>query len=213
MFLFFSRSEFSPIYESINFAANTKLFATNKNKAITTTTTTTDDTNVKNIQPIQPLERQNAFDNSDGGDNVVKRKQSNERDVRDFLDRCIPPPPVTSPPHDTDDSETDDPVQISHQTLEKLNSLYSLYKWRRSASNEPNETIEAKDNVVLRLRELNEHSSSRQFRGSSKAMCSFVSVKNTFAMWFLCYMTTHTYTFNYHSIFQSSFFFISECGR
>lgn len=172
------RAEFSPIYESINFdvaAANRIIFANNNNiNKNQQTITAATDANAKNIQPANPLERQNAFDSIDGVDNVVKRKQSTERDVQDFLERCIPPPPVTSPPHDTD-SETDDPVQISHQTLEKLNSLYSLYKWRQSSStSETNETIAAPDNVVLRLREFDD-CSARLFRGSSKAMCSLVS--------------------------------------
>lgn len=138
-------------------------------------------TNAKNtvqpIQPASPLQRQNAFDSIDDGvDRVVKRKPSTERDVRQFLDRCIPPPPVTSPPPDSETEDLDDPVQISHGTLEKLNSLYSLCKMRRSVTSETDELNEMADDVLLRLHKSDE-CSSRLFRGSSKAMCSFVSVK------------------------------------
>lgn len=105
---------------------------------------------------------------------MEQQNRNNERDIAAFLDRCIPPPPVTSPPHDTDsDTDDPDPVQISSYTLEKLNSLYSLYKMRRSISNEVDEL----EDVVYRLREFN-GCSSRSLRGSSKAMCSFVSVFN-----------------------------------
>lgn len=201
---FLFRIEFSPIYESINFdaaaaAAFTKIAtAINSNKTSGTTNTTVT-ANSKNTQPtespVSPLQRQNAFDVIDGGvDRVVKRKQSDERDVQDFLERCIPPPPVTSPPlpppldTDTDDTEQDldDPVQISHRTLMKLNSLYSVYKMRRSDISEADEAAKAietneaaTDDVVLRLHNKFHKCKSRLFRGSSKAMCSFVSVSQT----------------------------------
>lgn len=199
---FLFRSEFSPIYESINFdatiaaaAATTTNTTINSNNKIGTTTATTAAPNAKNTQPIEPpspLQRQNAFDSIDGVDRVVKRKQSNERDVRDFLERCIPPPPVTSPPHDTDSDtefeDLDDPVQISHRTLMKLNSLYSVYKMRRSATtDETNETNEMTDDVVLRLHKFDK-CSPRLFRGSSKAMCSLVSV---------CHCQTNTHVFSH----------------
>lgn len=144
--------DFSPIYESINFDAII-VARTNEAQKIKTAT----------------LRRQNAIESTESN----KQNRNDERDIRAFLDKCIPPPPVTSPPHDTD-SDTDlDPVQISSHTLEKLNSLYSLYKMRRSISNEVDEL----EDVVYRLREFN-GCSSRPLRGSSKAMCSFVSVRS-----------------------------------
>lgn len=219
-------TEFSPIYESINFdaaaaAAFTAITAINSNKTSTNSTTTTsatsttvDNGNSRNTQPNEPpvpsLQRQNAFDGIDGGaDRVVKRKQSDERDVRDFLQRCIPPPPVTSPPppplpHDTDSDDTaqdlDDPVQISHRTLMKLNSLYSVYKMRRSdisetdEASEPIETSETTDDVVLRLHNQVDKCKSRLFRGSSKAMCSLVSV---------CHTNTIVYVFSHGNFLRA----------
>lgn len=204
---FISYTEFSPIYESIHFdaaaaAAFTKITtAINSNKA-SATATSTDAKNTDLTETIaHPLQRQNAFDG--GVDRVVKRKQSDERDVRDFLDRCIPPPPVTSPPpaptldsdSDSDNTEQvldDDPVQISHRTLMKLNSLYSVYKMRRSdctetdEADEPLETNETTDDVVLRLHNKVDKCKSRLFRGSSKAMCSFVSVRVVFHRAIFC---------------------------
>lgn len=120
---------------------------------------------------MNTLQRQNAIENSDQKTELNHQNPSNVRDIRDFLDRCIPPPPVTLPPHDTDSDPDENPVQISDYTLEKLNSLYSLCKVRRSTSTEYEEI----DDVVLRLHQSND-SSARPFRGSSKAMCSFVSV-------------------------------------
>lgn len=202
-FFYLSFLEFSPIYESINFdaAAASAIFV---------------GASAKKVQPVNPLERQNAFDSIDGVDNEVRRNPSKKRDVRNFLERCIPPPPGTSPPHDTD-SDADDPVQISHRTLEKLNSLYSLYKLRQSAANEP--TIEATDNVVFRSPQFDK-CSSRHFRGSSKAMCSFVSVnlrkkQHLFSMCFLYYRTPHTHQWHSFSIrfywWFFPFFYFAEC--
>lgn len=205
MRFFISYTEFSPIYESIHFDAAAAAAFTKITAAISgNKTSTTATTNAKNTDPTaeptaHSLQRQNAFDGIDGGvDRVVKRKQSDGRDVRDFLERCIPPPPVTSPPpaptqdSDSDNTEQvldDDPVQISHRTLMKLNSLYSVYKMRRSDStetDEADETVETvganetTDDVVLRLHNNKfDKSKSRLFRGSSKAMCSFVSVNYT----------------------------------
>lgn len=188
MCFFISYTEFSPIYESINFDAAAAY-------AFTKITTTIKPKNTDPIEPTaHPLQRQNAFDGSEGGaDRVVKRKQTDKRDVRDFLERCIPPPPVTSPPpaptqdldSDSDNTEQaldDDPVHISHRTLMKLNSLYSVYKMRRSDCSEMEEadrtveTDDMTDDVVLRLHNKVDKCKSRLFRGSSKAMCSFASV-------------------------------------
>lgn len=152
-------AEFSPIYESIHFDA----------------TLAAQHANTIRRNQIKSIERCTVFEPI-GNDKTCAAAPSpnrnNERDVRDCFERCIPPPPITSPPHDSDDSDTDhDPVQINEQTLEKLNSLYSLYKFRQSTGNE----IDEVEDVVLRLRKFND-CTSRPFRGSSKAMCSFVSV-------------------------------------
>lgn len=171
-FFLFACSDFSPIYESINFDATAAAayFAIVKAK------------NNQPTQAVNPLYRQNAIDSSiEDADEAEKRKPPNERDVRNFLDRCIPPPPVISPPHETDsDTENlDDPVQISHHTLERLNSLYSLYKMRRSTGTTSIGTTDgtdATDEVLFRLSQIDKSPTTRLFRGSSKAMCSFVSV-------------------------------------
>lgn len=223
-FLFISYTDFSPIYESIHFDAAAAAAFTKTIAAINSNKTAT--TNAKNTDPTEPtahpLQRQNAFDGIEGGvDRVVKRKQSSERDVRDFLERCIPPPPVTSPPPAplTQDSDSDNtvqdldeyPVQISRPTLMKLNSLYSVYKMRRSDCSETDEadgtdeTNETTDDVVLRLHNKVDKCKSRLFRGSSKAMCSFVSVSVLF--------TWQCDSFSHSPAIQFSIVFFSECRR
>lgn len=147
-------SEYSPIYESINFDASL-------GAAI-----------AKEAQRIKALQRQDAIECTEQTLSA-NRKPTNERDVQEFLDRCIPPPPATLPPpsNDTDSDADQESVQISEHTLEKLNSLYSLYKVRRSDSNDTDDS----EDVVVRLRKFN-NCSARSFRGSSKAMCSFAMV-------------------------------------
>lgn len=151
-------TEYSGIYESINFDASLVTAKVNE---------------FQWNKPMSTLQRQNAIENIDQKIEPNHQNPPNVRDICDFLDRCIPPPPVTSPPHDTDSDPDQNFVQISDHTLEKLNSLYSLYKVRRSTSTEYDEI----EDVVLRLRKFND-CSARPFRGSSKAMCSFVSVMN-----------------------------------
>lgn len=114
---------------------------------------------------INKLQRQNAFD-----DSPIKNRHSS-RDIKSFFDSCIPPPPTESPPPAKHTEDKHDPVQITSNTLEKLNSLYSDYKLNRSVSNESDEL----NDVVYRLRQFKDFSSRRK-RGSSKAMCSLVSV-------------------------------------
>lgn len=140
----------SPIYESINFDATPApyLRASHQIKA-------------------NKLRRQDAFDDSAQNE----RNRGSSRDIRSFFNSCIPPPPAESPPSVKDPDDKHDPVEISSNTLEKLNSLYSAYKLNRSVSNESDEL----NDVVYRLREFNDFS-SRRYRGSSKAMCSLVSV-------------------------------------
>lgn len=144
---------YSPIYESINFDASLA------------------DAIAKEAQRIKVLQRQDAIERRDQKSEPNRNNRKNERDVLEFLDRCLPPPPASSPPQHTDSDLDLAPVQISEHTLEKLNSLYSLYKVRGSVSNETDES----EDVVVRLRKFND-CRPRPFRGSSKAMCSFVSV-------------------------------------
>lgn len=113
------------------------------------------------------LKRQDAIDDR-------KQNPSYCRDVQAFLERCIPPPPSEAPPSDDDDDETYalSPLEFSSETLEKLNSLYSLYKGGRPISSKVDD--ETAD-VEYRLPKFNA-CSARSLRGSTKAVCSLVSV-------------------------------------
>lgn len=143
----------SPIYESINFDASLVAHS-----------------NVVRSSKTNKLQRQNAFDDTHPTPNVQKpEKQQTDRNIIDFLNRCIPPPPDSTPPRSTDSDIYVDPIQISSRTLERLNSLYGLYKIKDSIGNKD------EDEVVLRFREF-QNFTPRSFRGSSKAMCSFASV-------------------------------------
>ncbi|XP_055296903.1 uncharacterized protein LOC129565741 isoform X2 [Sitodiplosis mosellana] len=93
------------------------------------------------------------------------------RDVKAFLERCIPPPPTDPPPSDDDDESFGlSPLEFSTETLEKLNSLYSLYKGGRPSSKVDDETAD----VEYRLPRFN-GCSTRPLRGSTKAVCSLAS--------------------------------------
>lgn len=128
--------------------------------------------NVVRSSKTNKLQRQNAFDDTHPTANVQKpEKQQTDRNIIDFLNRCIPPPPDSTPPRSTDSDIYVDPIQISSRTLERLNSLYGLYKIKDSIGNKD----EDEDEVVLRFREF-QNFTPRSFRGSSKAMCSFASV-------------------------------------
>lgn len=112
------------------------------------------------------MPRQQAIDTDD--------KTNDERDINTFLRNCIPPPPTTSPPK-YDDSDSDlDPIQISSETFEKLNKLYEMRHFIRSDSLESNDL----DEIVYRPREFKDYS-LRTKRGSSKTLCSLVSVKKS----------------------------------
>lgn len=145
----------SPIYESINFDAS--LVAHSNQLAQSAKT--------------NKLQRQSAFDDSQQTHDVQTQNNRNtNRDIIDFLNRCIPPPPNSTPPPRNIDSEIySDPIEISANTLERLNSLYGFCKNRDAI------TPESEDGVVYRFREF-DHFSPRSFRGSSRAMCSFASV-------------------------------------
>lgn len=143
----------SPIYESINFDASLVAHS-----------------NVVLSSKTNKLQRQNAFDDTHPTSNVQKpEKQQTDRNIIDFLNRCIPPPPDSTPPRSTDSDIYVDPIQISSRTLERLNSLYGMYKMKDSIGNND------EDEVVYRFREF-QNFTPRSFRGSSKAMCSFASV-------------------------------------
>lgn len=147
-FLFFSL-EISPLYETINFDAivhSDRHSSNNTNK----------------------LKRQNAIDDN-------RRNTSYCRDARTFLERCIPPPPIEPPPPSDDDAEiVFSPLEFSSETLEKLNSLYSLYKGNRLITNENDETTD----VEYRLPDFTNHSS--HFLRGRTPMCSLVSVYRHF---------------------------------
>lgn len=135
----------SPIYESINVNAVAHSDGDPRNK-------------------LNKLKRQDAIDDK-------KRNPDYGRDVRAFLERCIPPPPSEPPPSDEDSETVLSPLEFSSETLEKLNSLYSLYKGNRSICNKNDETAD----VEYRMPEFNA-CSSRFLRGSSKAMSMCSSV-------------------------------------
>lgn len=134
----------SPIYGTINFDADRDSYD-KRNK----------------------LKRQDAID-----DRI--RNPSYCRDVKAFLERCIPPPPSEAPPSDDDDDETYalSPLEFSSETLEKLNSLYSLYKGGRPISSKiDDETAD----VEYRLPKFNT-CSARSLSDNTKTVCSLVSV-------------------------------------
>lgn len=138
----------SPIYESINFNAIVHADRHSYNK-------------------LNKLKRQDAID-----DKI--RNPSYCRDVKVFLERCIPPPPTEPPPPPSDeDDETIglSPLEFSSETLEKLNSLYSLYKGSRSIGKVDDETAD----VEYRLPQFSGRK-PRSLQDSTKAVCSLVSV-------------------------------------
>lgn len=141
-----------PIYESINFDSRQM-----PAKAVNTCSGKN-----KLQQRLEAIEQQ---------DNNSQGKQS---DAYNFLNKCIPSPPHSSPPHDNNvDDDNDDlgPIQISTKTFDKLNKLYELRHYVRNPAIELNDL----DDVVYRLNEFRDFSSRTQ-RGSSKTLCSFVSV-------------------------------------
>lgn len=146
-FFFFFSLEKSPLYETINFDA-------------------VDHSDRRSSNNTNKLKRQNAIDDN-------RRNTSYCRDARTFLERCIPPPPTEPPPSEPNPSDEDaeivfSPLEFSSETLEKLNSLYSLYKGNRLITNENDETTD----VEYRLPDFTNHS-SRFLRGR---MCSLASV-------------------------------------
>lgn len=86
-------------------------------------------------------------------------------------DVAAPPPPSSSPPHDIED----DQIQITNTTFEKLNQLYELRNYVRD-SIDADRTSDI-DEVVYRMREFKDFS-RRSKRGSSKVLCSLISVSS-----------------------------------
>lgn len=142
-------SETSAIYESINYDETPTVVRRSKSSQ----------RNTRNS-----LQRQDAID----GNEV---KPNTNRDASSFLNNFIPPPPTETPPQR--DEYDLNPVQISSETFEKLNSLYNSYEPRRTTFIGNDDTEDA-----VRLREFNNNYSARSYRGSSKAMCSYVSVNH-----------------------------------
>lgn len=180
-FCFVNVLELSPIYESINFDAPTTEPPANgqcshKNK----------------------LQRQSAVNDDDDEENGFEpiQARSEQRDLRTFFNDCIPPPPVSSPPHDEndvndDDSDSDSP-QISQVTFEKLDKLYEMQRFVRESSESIYNELYGCDVEFRRAFDFKDYSNIRK-RGSSKTLCSLFSVYSTF----------HTY--------KSSLFCLSFC--
>lgn len=139
---FFCFAGKNPLYETIKFDAIVHSDADQRNK----------------------LKRQDAIDGNVRNSGVC-------RDVKSFLERCIPPPPMEPPPSDEESEIAFSPLEFSSETLEKLNSLYSLYKDSPPIYNENDNTPD----VEYRLPEFND-TSARLLRDSNRAMCSMVSV-------------------------------------
>lgn len=160
------------LYESINFDRDLPTKST-------TTTTTIDDPLAK--VPVPKMRRQNAVAQNPSTESDEKQKRG--KCSKSFVVGMIPPPPpspsVTSLPKDanTDDDDDDDLAEFSAETMQKLNKLYEMRNFLRSSSisgAEPNETNDF-DEVVYRMRDFKDFS-RRSKRGSSKPMCSLVSV-------------------------------------
>lgn len=83
-------------------------------------------------------------------------------DAYTFLRKHIPPPPNSSPPHDNDNNNDNQfmPLEISKETLAKLNQLYKMRCYVRNSNidlndfnhllshrNKPNEFAISKSNA------------------------------------------------------------------
>lgn len=89
-------------------------------------------------------------------------------DAYTFLSKHIPPPPNSSPPHDVDDDilehDEDDsndsnddfePLEISRETLAKLNQLYEMRRYVRNSNIDLNDF---NDFLSHRMKKFNEYS-------------------------------------------------------
>lgn len=105
-----------------------------------------------------------------------------------------PSPPTAYPPKDVDndnddDDEEDDLAQFGAETMEKLNKLYELRNFLRSSNETEPDEMSDFDEVVYRIRDFKDFS-RRSNRGSSKPMCSLVSV-SIYEMFAYCETHTH----------------------
>lgn len=124
------------------------------------------------------LRRQNAMAQLPLTDAEEKPKRG--KCSKSFVDGMIPPPPpsppATSPPKDTDvDTDDDDLAEFGAETMEKLNKLYEMRNYLRSSNKTEPDDLNDFDEVVYRIRNFKDFSRRSQ-RGSSKPMCSLVSV-------------------------------------
>lgn len=95
----------------------------------------------------------------------IEAKQIQHRsDAYTFLSKHIPPPPNSSPPHDNDDDNdgpnndgNDDfgPLEISRETLAKLNQLYEMRRYVRNSNIDLNDF---NDFLSHRMKKFNEYS-------------------------------------------------------
>lgn len=130
--------------------------------------------------PVPRLRRQNATDQQQSSETVGKPRRG--QCSKSFIESMIPPPPpsppVTSPPKDVDTDENDDENDVARfgaEAMEKLNKLYEMRNFLRSNSEMSADAANEVDEVVYRIREFKDFS-RRSKRGSSKPMCSLVSV-------------------------------------
>lgn len=162
----------SPLYESINFDRD---FSTKP---------TTHRPSAK--VPVPKLRRQNAVAQQKSTEPDEKPKRG--KCTKSFLDGMIPPPPpsppATYPPKDADnnDDDDDDLAQFGTETMEKLNKLYELRNFLRSSNETDQNELSDCDDVVYRIRDFKDFS-RRSNRGSSKPMCSLVSVSNIYTIY------------------------------
>lgn len=139
-------ADLDPIYESINFDS------------------------AQSVTALNHLES-NRNRNHHHANDKDSKNVNDERDVQKFLEKCIPPPPNSSPPECDSDSDLD-PIQISSETFKKLNELYEMSRYVRNSNYKSSDS----DDVVYRFREVKDFS-TRAKRGSSKTLWSFVPVK------------------------------------
>lgn len=163
IFSFLFTDAVSPLYESINFDRD--LIPTKPRIDQTTS----------NV-PVPKLRRQNAVAQPL---TASEEKQNHGKCPKSFLDGIIPPPPPspppTSPPNAADTDDDDDLAHVGTETMEKLNKLYEMRNFLRSSNETEDETNEF-DEIVYRIRDFDDFS-RRSKRGSSKPMCSLVSVR------------------------------------
>lgn len=153
----------SALYESINFDRDFSRKPTTERPSTKT--------------PVPKLRRQNALAQQQSSEPEEKQKRG--KCSKSFLDGMIPPPPpsppITFPPKDADNDDDDDIAHFGAETMEKLNKLYEIRNFLRRSNETEEDEVSDFDEVVYRIRDFKDFS-RRSNRGSSKPMCSLVSV-------------------------------------